>query len=209
LYESLGVDEILDLDQIPEFDLYVPLRTLPNRLGFELEGIPREVPYLKTPADRAARWAERVVRDGKKNVGLVWAGSDATLRSNSVNIFAPLARVSGVRWFSLQMGQESTQRPPAGMEWVDLTTEIQDFADTAAIMERLDLLITVDTSTAHLAGALGKPVWILLPRIRHFFWMMDGDRSSWYPTARLFGQEKMGDWETPVLRMAAELEKWV
>jgi Flp pilus assembly protein TadD len=210
LYESLRADAVVDLEQVPPaFDWYAPLRTLPHRLGFEIDAIPNATPYLAAPPDRVRLWADRIPSDKKKNVGLVWAGSDATLRTQSVDVFAPLAQVPGIRWFSLQKGPESSQKPPEGMDWVDLTSEINDFTDTAALVEQLDLIIGVDTATVHLAGAMGKPVWIVLPLIRNFFWMMDGEYSRWYPTARLFRQRKMGDWETPIGGIAGELRKWV
>jgi Flp pilus assembly protein TadD len=209
LYESLRPDAIVDLEQTPPaFDWYAPLRTVAHRLGFEIDSIPNAVPYLAAPPDRVRLWADRIPSDKKKNVGLVWAGSEAMLRTQSVDIFAPLAQISGIRWFSLQKGPQSAQQPPAGMEWVDLTSEINDFADTGALVQQLDLVIGVDTATVHLAGALGKPVWIVLPLIRNFFWMMDGEHSRWYPTARLFRQMKMGDWETPIGQIVGELRKW-
>ncbi len=139
------------------------------------------------------------------NVGLVWAGSESSRRTNSIDIFAPLASVSGVRFVSLQKGPASKQPPPDGMKPLDLTNEFTDFADTAALMQQLDLVIGIDTSTPHLAAALARPTWILIPRHSDCRWMLDREDSPWYPTMRLFRQENFDDWQAPAQKMAAAL----
>lgn len=206
LFESLKLDAIIPVNQDPPaFDAYAPLWALPFRMGFTLQTIPREMPYLLPPSERSARFAGRVPSDGKKNIGLVWAAGDSAMRSKSLELFAPLAEIPGTRFFSLQKGPESAQKPPARMELIDYTAELTDFADTAALIQQLDLVITVDTAVAHVAGALGKPVWILIPLRCSFLWAISGSDTPWYPTMRLFRQEKLGDWTIPIQGMAKAL----
>jgi ADP-heptose:LPS heptosyltransferase len=120
---------------------------------------------------------------------------------------APLAGVKGVRFFSLQKSKEGEQakNPPPGLDLVDLTAEIKDFADTAALMANLDLIITVETAVAHLAGAMGRPVWTMIPFVPDWRWLLDREDSPWYPTMRLFRQTARGDWEGVAKRVAKEL----
>jgi hypothetical protein len=150
-----------------------------------------------------------------KKVGLVWAGNPAMdgdeLRSpRQLSLLAPLAEVKGVRFISLQKGNAGAQakNPPGGMQLVDWTDELLDFADTAALLANLDLVISSDTSVLHLAGAMGKPVWALLAYIADWRWMLHRSDSPWYPTARLFRQAKPGDWPGVVAQMADALSKW-
>jgi tetratricopeptide (TPR) repeat protein len=209
LFQSLGIEAIISLaDAAPPFDSYAPLWALPHRMGFAIETIPNSVPYLSPPTDRIQRWSDRLPADGKKNIGLVWAGSESVERSRTLEIFAPLASVPNVRFVSLQKGSEASQKPPPGMEWIDWTNEISDFADTAALIQRLDLVISVDTAVAHLAGALGKSVWTLIPRRNNFFWALGGDTSPWYPTMRLFRQQTPQNWHAPIAQIEHELRQW-
>jgi hypothetical protein len=126
---------------------------------------------------------------------------------------APLAQVPGVRFFSLQIGEAAAEAkiktPPAGMELVDWTNELKDFADTAALIANLDLVIAVDTAVAHLAGAMGKPVWTLLPFVAEWRWLLDRQDSPWYPSMRLFRQSSRGDWDSVVARVADALSLWI
>ncbi len=126
-------------------------------------------------------------------------------------MFAPLACLKGVTFYSLQKGKTGKQakNPPAGMKLIDYTDEIGDFSDTAALIENLDLVIAVDTSVAHLAGALGKPVWTLLPFVPDWRWFLDREDSPWYPTMRLFRQPSLGDWESVIHRITHQLHKMV
>jgi ADP-heptose:LPS heptosyltransferase len=126
-------------------------------------------------------------------------------RTRSLEAFAPLAEITGVKFFSLQKGAEAAQPPPPNMQLIDLSSELRDFADTAAMIENLDLVISVDTSVAHLAGALGKPVWVLIPFQPDFRWMLDRIDTPWYPSMRLFRQAKASDWQTPIHRVAEAL----
>lgn len=193
-------------DPLPPFDWHIPLPGLPMAMKTTLETIPAQ-PYLSSPPELAAAWRSRLAGDGSFKVGLVWAGSERTDRSHRLDLFAPLAEARGTKFFSLQKGPESSQTPPPGMNWADFTGELRDFADTAALLEQLDLLITVDTAAAHLAGAMGKPVWVLIPRRADFRWLRGRSDSLWYPTMRLFLQERLGDWETPVARIAQALKE--
>jgi hypothetical protein len=151
--------------------------------------------------------------EGRRRIGLVWAGRASNQndpnRSIRLEALAPLAGVDGIQFLSLQKGDAAAQalNPPAGMSIIDCGAELEDFADTAALIDQLDLLITVDTAAAHLAGALGKPVWILLPHFPDWRWMLDREDSPWYPTARLFRQPSVGDWKTPIERIAQELRR--
>jgi Tfp pilus assembly protein PilF len=206
-----GLDRLIPRGEpLPHFDLHVPLPSLPRIFRTQLDNIPASVPYLKAPDERVRQWTARVPHDRSLNVALTWAGSDhgsgLEVRSRSLSAFAPLARVSGVRFFSLQTGPDAAQVRPAGMELIDFTPDLQDFADTAAFLMHMDLLISVDTSPVHLAGALGRPVWVLLPLQNDFRWLLDRTDSPWYPTLRLFRQTKLGDWHTPVGQMAQALE---
>jgi hypothetical protein len=121
---------------------------------------------------------------------------------------APLAHISGARFISLQKGNVASS-PPMGMELIDWTTELKDFADTAALIANLDLIITVDTAVAHLAGTMGKPVWTMLPFVPDWRWLLEREESPWYPSMRLFRQKSLGDWESVVTRIADALSFWI
>ncbi len=151
----------------------------------------------------------------KKKVGLVWAGEPKNYRdiyrSTILETFLPLSKIKNVLFYSLQKdkGSEQAKNPPKGMKIVDLMDEVQDFSDTAAIIENLDLVISVDTAVAHLAGALGKPVWTLLPYAPDWRWMLNREDSPWYPTMRLFRQPASGDWKSVIDKVAGELKSMV
>lgn len=204
-----GIDQIVVRGQpLPPFDCHCPLQSLPRIFGITLDNIPNTVPYLFAPKERVRRWAGRVPANGQLNVGLVWAGSVGgdRWRSQTVAIFQPLASVGGVRFFSLQKGPAATQKPPQGLHLIDYTAELNDFADTAALVQQLDLVITVDTSMAHLAGALAKPVWVLIPAISDFRWLLDRTDSPWYPTMRLFRQPfNDGKWDGVIQQVTQAL----
>ena len=152
-------------------------------------------------------------------VGLAWAGSASFTRDRGRSIhldqLAPLMQIPNVRWYSVQKGPSAeelsshaiTNRKSQIANITDWTSDLTDFADTAALISALDLVITIDTAVAHLAGALGKPTWVLLPFTPDWRWLLDRADSPWYPTVRLFRQPRLGDWETPVRRMCHELEQ--
>jgi precorrin-6B methylase 2 len=208
-----GVDRFLTPeDEIPSFDFYCHLLSLPRVFGTSLTTIPADVPYIEAKAQWVERWAGRVSGRGGLKVGLVWAGNpshtnDANRSLNLLQLL-PLLGVKGVTFFALQKGARSEQAVEyAGDNWVNLGPEINDFTDTAGIIEGLDLVICVDTSVAHLAGAMAKPVWLLLPKPSDFRWMEDREDSPWYPTMRLFRQKARGDWKGVIERLTVALEQ--
>ncbi len=204
-----GLDRVISRGQpLPAFDWQIPLQSLPCVLGLTLENIPNRVPYLSPPADRVARWARRLAGETPSRVGLVWSGSKHSgwdHRTRSIDVFAPLAEVPGVKFFNLQKGDDSHQPPPPNMDLADFSAELNDFADTAALVQHLDLVVSVDTSVAHLAGALAKPVWVLIPFRPDFRWLLDRTDTPWYPTMRLFRQPTPTDWQTPIQQIAEAL----
>jgi tetratricopeptide (TPR) repeat protein/glycosyltransferase involved in cell wall biosynthesis len=201
-------------EELPEFDLHLPLMSTPFILGLTPEPNSAEVPYLSADPVRVDLWSGRLPADGLK-VGISWQGKPTAAvdkgRSIPLNAFAPLSRAPGVRLISLQQGAavEQLANLPAGMTVETLGAEFDRgpdaFLDTAAVMMNLDLIITCDTAVAHLAGALGRPVWIVLKYVPDWRWMMGREDSPWYPTARLFRQGRDGDWGEVFARAAAEL----
>jgi Flp pilus assembly protein TadD len=202
------IEVIAQGDPRPPVDLHCPLMSLPLAFGTELGSIPAEVPYLRTDPAALAGWQARLAPHPTPHVGLVWAGNPRTgdpeansidqRRSIKLAAFANLG--SGGTFVSLQKGPraQEARRPPAGLRLIDWTEELTDFADTAAMTAALDLVIGVDTSVVHLAGALAVPVWVLNRHDLCWRWLRHRIDSPWYPTARLFTQRKPGDWE-PVL----------
>ena len=211
LFQGLdGADAVIGRFQPPPpFDLHAPLMSLPHRLGTTPDRVPAEIPYLRTERELTARWRERLAAVEGLRVGIVWAGSpehrNDRNRSLALGALAPLADIPGVRLLSVQKGPGAAQLAEAPMAVEDLGPGIADFADTAAILANLDLLVTVDTSVAHLAGALGRPVWVLLPFSPDWRWIMGRDDTPWYPTMRLFRQESPGAWSPVLARLAAAL----
>jgi Flp pilus assembly protein TadD len=215
-----GADAVVDVTlppRIEDFDVWTLLLSIPLHEGTTLESIPARLPYLRVPSAASHRWSGRLPA-GQPRVGLVWRGNtahtnDADRSLPGLRILAPLWSVPGIRFFSLQKGagEADAEHPPAGQPLVHLGGEIRDFADTAAIVSQLDLVITVDTAIAHLAGALGKPVWVLLPYIgTDWRWLLDRDDSPWYPhTMRLFRQPEVGQWEVVIARVAAALRAFL
>ena len=201
LYDRLlvGLNK-MDTRPVDRFDFHVPLLSLPHILRTKIETIPDKIPYLTADSELSRIWKNRMSSDDSFKVGLVWAGrsthkNDAN-RSIHLSMFETLGRVTGVSFYSLQKEKYekwTDMESPAFFE-KDMGPEISDFADTAAIMDNLDLLISVDTSVVHLAGAMGKPVWTLLPFAPDFRWLLDRDDSPWYPTMRLFRQTSPGEW---------------
>lgn len=195
------------------FDFHVPVMSIPNALGGGLDDIPREVPYLRTDATRLAWWRDLMSGESRLKVGLVWAGNRKhdrdRYRSMKLSVLAPILQTRGVAFYSLQRDTqiEDDLEPLRDGRITDLATELGDFRDTATAIEALDLVITVDTAVAHVAGALGKPVWLLLPAAGDFRWMLDCEGTPWYPTMRLFRQLTLGDWRPVVEAVAIELDK--
>ena len=215
-----GVAQVAAIGEpLPPFDVQTPMMSLPHALP--QEGFGLQTAYLAADKAKAAAWAERLGPSPELRVGLCWAGGlrpDQLIadgidqrRSLPLAAFAPLAAVEGASFYSLQKGPRSSQpldltgQGWAGPEIVDLTSELKDFADTAALVANLDLVITCDTAVAHLAGGMGKPVWILNRHDACWRWLDGRDDSPWYPSARLFRQETPGDWEKVIGRVAEAL----
>ena len=212
-----GVAEVISRgDPLPPFDLHCPLMSLPLAFATTLESIP---PPARLAVDQAsvAAWRRRLAALPGRHVGLVWRGSPlkrhpedrAADRRRSITLahFAPLAAVPGVSFVSLQKGEAARQTaaPPPGLTVHDFTGELGDFADTAALVAALDLVISVDTAVAHLAGTLDRPVWILTPFDADWRWLLGRSDSPWYPTARLFRQPRPGDWGTVMVQVETAL----
>ncbi|HWK43969.1 MAG TPA: tetratricopeptide repeat-containing glycosyltransferase family protein [Stellaceae bacterium] len=200
-----GIDQIVATgDPLPEFGLHCPLLSLPGVFGTTLDTIPARSPYLAAEPSLVAAWRRRVSALPGLRVGLVWAGDPrphATAlhdvdrrRSTTLAQLAPLAEIDGISFISLQKGEAARQVPPAGLALHDWTDELGDFADTAALIETLDLVISVDTAVLHLVGALGKPVWLLNRFDTCWRWLRYRADSPWYPTLRQFRQPRPGDW---------------
>jgi len=201
---------------VENFDLsyqwQIPLLSLGKLFANDLDAIPGE-PYVAADPVLSAQWRERLSAVAGLKVGLVWSGNPGHIndhnRSALLQDFAPLAALPGVTFYALQKGPTSAQAdtPPAGMTVVKLDEELKTFSDTAAVLEQLDLVICVDTSIAHLAGAMGKPVWVLLPQFCDWRWVIGRDDTPWYPTMRLFRSGSIGGWAPVVQRIVPELEK--
>jgi hypothetical protein len=204
LAQVSGAGDVLALGgTLPPFDLQCSMLSLPHVLGMASErDIPLEIPYLRADPVLAERWRGRTGELGGLRVGLVWAGNPERLRmdrrrSISLGHLRPLFDVPGVTFVSLQKGAAVAP----GVPMVDWTSELGDFADTAALVETLDLVIGVDTAVVHLAGAMAKPVWLLNRFDTDWRWLRDRDDSPWYPTLRQFRQPSPGDWAGVVGRV--------
>ena len=191
-------------EALPRFDAHLPLMSLPRVFGTRFETIPWTGPYIR-PSTNAP------LSSPGPNIGLVWAGEprqgDDRKRSVTLQMLAPLGETPGATFYSLQKGAGAAQAasPPAGMRFVDLAPRIRDFADTAAFIAQLDLVVTVDTSVANLAGAMGAPTWVLLSTVPDWRYHLEGETTPWYPTMRLFRQASDGDWPGVVARVAQAL----
>jgi Flp pilus assembly protein TadD len=211
-----GVDQFVETGQpLPHFDIEAPLMSLPGIFGTTLANIPARVPYIFPPGQTSPMIDQLLSHRGQEiKVGLVWAGGPKAkndmVRSCPWEHFARLAQVAGVRYYSLQKGPSSAEAGKLAerLPLTDLGGALSDFADTAGAIAHLDLVISVDTAVAHLAGAMDKPVWILLPNVPDWRWLLDRDDSPWYPTARLFRQRQAGDWHELLQRVTTALGEW-
>jgi hypothetical protein len=206
-----GVRVGVEGDIGPRCDYMSPLLSLPRIFKADLATIPAPVPYIHAAPERVTRWQARIPRDGRLNVGLVWAGgrdfAGDRHRTIGLDAMQPLLGDARVRYVSLHTELRDEDGPPmaAHPEIIHFGEELRDFADTAAAIAQLDLVISVDTAVAHLAGAMARPVWILLPFNPDFRWLLGRDDSPWYPTARLFRQPTAGDWTSVVARVREAL----
>jgi tetratricopeptide (TPR) repeat protein len=209
-------------DPIPDFDLQCPLLSLPLAFQTRVDTIPCDIPYLSAPAEKVTAWRERLGEHLKPRIGLVWAGNPRKElphinrldheRSLALDRLAPLFDVEACSFYSLQKGDDAQRQLREG-PWcdcvVDFTDDLRDFSDTAALMENLDLIISVDTSVLHLAGALGKSVWLMNRYNTCWRWLRDRDDTPWYPGVRQFRQNASRDWGPVIGRITAALRDYV
>jgi len=209
--QAWGVTIIAQGEPRPFTDLQVLLLTLPYAYGTRLDTIPAQTPYLQTPSAYTEKWRDVLPVSGNLRVGLVASGNphyrDDAIRTIGLDKLLPVLDVAGVDWVWLQpQTREGEHEVLAHYPAVNqIGASFADFADTAAILEQLDLIITVDTAVAHLAGALGRPVWILLPFLPDWRWMLDRDDSPWYASVKLFRQRRPSDWTEVVQDVAQAL----
>jgi hypothetical protein len=215
-----GIDEIVGLGDPPSaFEVHAPLMSLPRIFNTTLDNVPADVPYIEPDARLVDYWRGELKSIGGFKVGVAWQGSPEfrfdRLRSVPLVNFAPVADLPGVTLISLQKGYGSDQISaiadrPNVLDWSSRLDETSGpFLDTAAVMRSLDLMITSDTATAHLAGAIGVPVWVAIPFSPDWRWLRDRDDNPWYPTMRLFRQQRRGDWEHVFRRMATALAQQI
>jgi len=205
-----GLDQVLGPgDPLPPFDTHAALMSLPHLFKTTLENVPATVPYLPIPSADAFPLSAKPA--GVLKVGLIWAGGENyrknRIRSAPLDQFLPLLRLPGIRFFSLQCGPRAAdlRKLPADVQIEDLGTRVRDFSDTAAVVGQMDLVISVCTSTLHLAGALARPVWGVLAFAPCWRWMLGRPDSPWYPTMTLFRQPKPGDWPGVIAQVEAAL----
>jgi Flp pilus assembly protein TadD len=209
-----GIDRVVAHGEaLPDFDLHCPMLSLPLAFGTTLGSIPADVPYLHADAAQAAAWGTRVAAAGEGvRIGLAWAGNPSEQtpaggaldrrRSIDPGRLAPFFAVPGLRFFSLQKDGPAA---PADFALTDVMPEMGDFADTAALVANLDLVVSVDTAVAHLAAALGKPVWLLDRFDPDWRWLFGRRDSPWYPTLRIYRQPRPGDWDSVLADVARDL----
>ena len=194
----------------PHFDVHCPLMSLPHAFKTTLQTIPASIPYLFSSPEKLDRWRTKLGKKGKPRVGLAWSGNPRnpdTRRNIPLELLLPKMS-TGIEWHSLQKDIREDDRSSlkSNPAIIDYTASLNDFSDTAALIAELDLVISVDTVVAHLAGALGKPVWILLPFHPDFRWLRGRTDSPWYPTAHLFRQTHNGDWGDVIDQVSRELQ---
>ena len=225
-WEAKDTDDKLDAEiskkvakgyPLPDFAVQAPLLSLPGILKTDLATIPAPVPYLQPDADRRARWQQELRTVRAYNVGIAWQGSKLhrgdRFRSVPLEQFAPLAEVDGVRLVSLQRGPGSEQINKINDSWTVLDPvgwpgdPAASWLEMAALMSALDLVVTVDTAVAHLAAALAVPVWVALPFVPDWRWLLEREDSPWYPSMRLFRQQRQDDWPEVFARIADALRQ--
>ncbi|MBV8152649.1 MAG: tetratricopeptide repeat protein [Candidatus Eremiobacteraeota bacterium] len=213
-----GIDEALSgrcpLERVRSFAFHLPVCSLPFALGVRAESLPAKVAYVAADPARVEKFRARLARSGaSRTVGLVWAGNPQHLldryRSVSLAEFAPLAGCAGIAFVSLQKGEAAAQAqaPPAGLDLLDLAPDLSDFEDTAAALEALDVIVTVDTVVAHLAAALGRPTWLLHGFSNYWLWQLDRADSPWYPSLRIFRQHHPMQWRDVFADVRAALDE--
>jgi tetratricopeptide (TPR) repeat protein len=209
-------------DALPDFDMHCPFMSLPLAFGTQIETIPAETRYLAPAETKRSAWRDRLGKRERPRVGLVWAGDPRKRLPNANRIdrqrsiefdrLAPILKVTGCEFYSLQKGDHAVaqlQQSPLRDRVIDWSGDFHDFSDTAALIDNLDLVIAVDTSVAHLAGALGKPLWLLNRYNTCWRWLLDRTDSPWYPTARLFRQDQTRQWDPVITHVALALQDYV
>jgi hypothetical protein len=215
VYLLAGLEGVATLcgqgDPLPEFDCHCPLVSLPLAFGTTVDTIPAPVPYLAPAPGKVLQWRSLIDRHQSPLIGLAWSGSrehkNDRNRSIPLQYLLPLLKIPDFTFFALQkeLRDGDAMLIEHAPRIMTLGEKLNDFTDTAAIISLLDLVITVDTAVAHLAGAMGKPVWILLPFSADWRWMRERHDSPWYPTARLFRQPAIGDWASVVSEVQGAL----
>jgi tetratricopeptide (TPR) repeat protein len=208
------IDRLVAKDSpLPAFDTHAPLLSLPGLFKTSRATIPADIPYLSATPELKKRWRKEIDTAEGFRIGIAWQGNPQHpgdwQRSVLLSRFAPFAKLPGVRLFSLQKGRGAEQLTEATGSFpiVDLANRFENFTDTAGALANLDLVITVDSAVAHCAGALGMEVWVLLPLVPDWRWLLEGEDSPWYPTMRLFRQTKAGDWDGVFNRLLAALKE--
>jgi tetratricopeptide (TPR) repeat protein len=200
LQDSEGVQKVIPQgDKLPDFDLQCSLMLLPVLFEISIDTIPNKIPYLTANPALVKKWHKRLLHDNSKmKIGIVWSGVSTSKKFCPLETFVPLAQLKCISFYSLQKGEavKEVMNIPKGMQLYDYSNELTDFSDTAALIENLDLVISIDTSVAHLAGALGKPIWTLVPFVPDWRWLLNREDSPWYPTMKLFRQPLIGDWKS-------------
>jgi tetratricopeptide (TPR) repeat protein len=209
------VDDAAERVRPSDFDQHISIMSLPHRFSTTLQTVPAPIPYLFADPTASAAWAKRMRDGSSRRVGLVWAGNIRneqlrfrvidSARRLSLDAMQPWLDLPGVDLYSLQKGERRAET--AGKNIIDFMDEVRDFADTAAIIANLDLVISADTSVAHLAGAMGKPVWVLSRLDACWRWLRNRADNPWYPTARVFGQTQRGSWSNVIDDVAVELAR--
>ncbi|MBT6046551.1 MAG: tetratricopeptide repeat protein [Candidatus Scalindua sp.] len=201
LENCAGIDKIIEKESKSKviFDTHIHLLSLPGIFDTSLDNMPADIPYIEIDPEPVKHWRTKLCHSNDFKIGIVWKGRPTykdQYRSCSLADFAPLAEIPGLKIYSLQKGPASneTLNPPEGMNITCLDEYLNDFADTSAVIENLDLVISTDTAVVHLAGAMGKPVWTLLHSAPDWRWFLKREYSPWYPGMRLFRQSKLNDW---------------
>ncbi|MBM4146324.1 MAG: tetratricopeptide repeat protein [Nitrospira sp.] len=204
-----GIQNVISHGEtLPGFDIHCSLMRLPIIFDTALENIPANIPYMTANPALVEKWRNRILHDDSKlKIGLVWAGISMPRKYCSLEAFAPFAQLKDITFYSLQKGKNKDQLkyPPKDIKLIDYTEEFYDFSDTAAFIENLDLVISIDTSVVHLAGAMGKPVWTLIPFVPDWRWFLNREDSPWYPTMRLFRQPALEDWVSVIAKILDKL----
>jgi tetratricopeptide (TPR) repeat protein len=207
-----GLDQLVDRDgELPAVDVHCPLMSLPLIFATAVKTIPAPIPYVYATPKQIEFWRARLGDFSGLRVGIAWQGSAGNkyYREHGISLsaLAALTSVPNVQWINLQKGlsRELASEVPLPLVNLDLDASGGAFLDTAAVVSLLDLIISFDTSIAHLAGAMGRPVWIVLPRVPDWRWLLDRQDSPWYPTARLFRQTETGNWEPPLHQIVEAL----